>query len=467
MIFGLLALAASTGTAYADNSPPGVPDNVAAASVSSSAVRVSWNRPSDDTGVAGFNIYRDGSYRATVFDTHYVDYGVSSGETHTYSVVAFDAARNYTVGSATSTVTVGSGSAGTAPTRSSGGTPAAPNNLRSESAGGGLRVSWSSGGGDVAGYNVYRDGSYLTTVRATDHVDSQLDAGREYRYNIVAFSGESRFSGKSRELVVRAEGGNSQRALAVSDDAGQSGTVPGGYRLVFSDEFNGSSVDGSKWNTRYRWGPNWIINNERQYYVDRLANPDFGHSPLSFDGSNMVISAIRTPDHLRSSANSQPWLSGAMTTYNKFRMRYGYVEMRAQLPRGQGLWPAFWLLHQNDNERRPEIDVVEMLGRDPNVVYQTYHHFENYNLRSTPSYQARGADYSSGFHTYGMRWEPGRVIWYVDGRETNRYENGNVSSEDMYLLLNLAVGGQWSGEPNDNTPSPSQFKIDYVRAYQG
>ena len=89
---------------------------------------------------------------------------------------------------------------------------------------------------------------------------------------------------------------------------------------------------------------------------------NFGHSPFEFDGNHMTITATKTPEHLRASANWQPYLSGALTTYNKFKMKYGYVEMRAQLPKGKGLWSAFWLLHQNDNDRRPEIDVVEYIG---------------------------------------------------------------------------------------------------------
>ena len=242
--------------------------------------------------------------------------------------------------------------------------------------------------------------------------------------------------------------------------------MPSGYELVFSDEFNSSSIDSSKWNTRYRWGPNWIINNEEQYYIDSLDNPDFGESPFRHDGSNLTIRATRTPDYLRDTSRNQPYLSGAMTTHTKFRMRYGYVEMRARLPRGKGLWPAFWLLHEGNDRNRPEIDVVEMLGNDTRLVYQTYHYFENGNLRSTPSFRAPGPDYANDFHTFGMLWERGKITWYVDGNATNSYESGNVSDEDMYLLVNLALGGVWAGSPDGSTSFPAEFEIDYIRAYQ-
>ena len=155
-----------------------------------------------------------------------------------------------------------------------------------------------------------------------------------------------------------------------------------------------------------------------------------------------------------------------MTTHNKFKMKYGYVEMRARLPKGKGLWPAFWLLHDANNKNRPEIDIMEMLGDNTRLVYQTYHYYDNGNLRSTPSYRAPGPDYSSDFHTFGMLWEPGRISWFVNGKRTNRYESSKVSDENMYLLVNLALGGSWAGSPNSSTRFPAAFQIDYVRAYQ-
>jgi beta-glucanase (GH16 family) len=470
-IICILFVIAGAGTATADTQQPSAPDNVQAASLSSTSIRVSWNRPWDNVGVDGYNVYRDGSYRSTVFDTNYVDGGAESGRSYRYSVVAFDAARNFSVRSAEQSVTSGSaaGSPQGAPQAAAPatGAPGTPGGVGVQALGNGsVQVSWDNAGGNVAGYSVYRDNSYRGTVRGTNnYTDSGVNANQTYSYQVVSFSNDGRFSPKSAAVNVNTGGAAAQ---PVNDDPAptRGSSVPAGYSLVFSDEFNGGSVDSSKWNTRYRWGPNWIINNEQQYYVDTLNNPSFGHSPFEFGGGNMTINAIRTPGHLWGSANSQPWLSGALTTFGKFKMRYGYVEMRARLPAGQGLWPAFWLLHQHDHDRRPEIDVVEMLGGNPNTVYQTYHYYDNYTLRSTPSFTVNNANYSSGFHTYGMKWEPGRIIWYVDGQETNRFEDGNVSWEEMYILVNLAVGGAWGGNADGNTPSPSRFTIDYIRAYQ-
>ena len=463
MIFGLLALAASSGPVHADTRKPDVPDGVSASSASSSAIRVTWRRPYDDVGVQGYNVYRNGSYRATVFDTRYTDHGAGEGGTHEYSVVAFDAAKNYTVQSASVTATAG----GSDLQSRAGGSaaPAAPRGLRAEAVGDGrIRVAWNAPGGNVAGYNVYRDGGYHATVRGTSYRDRQVDGGREYRYRIVAFNDQPRFSLKSETLLVRADGNAPQNGTRSAQPAPSGGSVPAGYSLAFAEEFEGGGIDGSKWNTRYRWGTNWIINNERQYYID-VQNGGIGRSPFENDGNHLTIKAERTPDSLRGQANGQPWTSGAMTTFGKFSMRYGYVEMRAKFPAGQGLWPAFWLLHEGNDGSRPEIDVVEFVGKRRDKVYQTYHYYENYVLRSTPSFEVGGGDWSADFHTYGMKWEPGRITWYVDGRETNSYSSGNVSSESMYLLVNLAVGGVWNGDPDGSTPSPARYTIDYIRAY--
>lgn len=479
-----LACACVSPFALADSQPPSIPNGLTLTAVGSSAVRVRWNGAWDDNAVDGYNVYRNGAYYQTVFGTtSYLDNDVSPGNNYRYSLVAFDHARNYSSLSAESTVQLGNngGNDTAAPPTPQGVANNRPANVSAKILNGNqIELIWSAGGSDVAGYNIYRDNAYYGNSGVTTFQDTWLDWGRDYTYEVVAYTHDRRFSEKSLPLSVNTanQSGHSSDADnntlqpqtnnggSGSNHSEHSGFVPAGYRRVFNDEFRGWNIDTSKWNTSYRWGSNWVINGERQYYVDRNNNPDFGHSPFEFDGEHMTITATRTPEHLRASANWQEYLSGALTTYNKFRMRYGYVEMRARFPRGKGLWSAFWLLHQNDNDRRPEIDVVEYLGDKPNVAYHTYHHYDNWNLRSTPSFEAWGPDYSQDFHTYGMRWEPGRIIWTVDGVERARHENGNVSWEDMYLLVNLAVGGWWPGDPNSTTPFPARYTIDYIRAYQ-
>lgn len=481
--FFACTLTAMSTSALADNQKPSVINGVSVTAIAETTVRVTWHKPWDDVGVYGYNIYRNGSYYATTFDTNFIDRAVSANSEYRYGVVAFDKARNFSTISNEITVATGGQTNQSAPPppapETDNGRVNRPDGLYAEiQNGNAAKIKWRAPAGDIKGYNVFKNGGYIASVPTPEYTDNSMNWGEDYQYQISAYNHAGQYSDKSDVLTVNTANGSSstpalgqasasQEVTAPQNDApANSGSVPSGYNLVFSDEFNGYSLDKQKWNSSYRWGAGWIINGEKQYYVDRINNPDFGHSPFEFDGNHMTISAIRTPEHLKSSANWQPYLSGALTTYNKFKMRYGYVEMRAQVPKGRGLWSAFWLLHQNDNDRRPEIDVMEYIGDQPNKVYNTYHYYENWNLRSTPSYEVPGTDYSQGFHTYGMKWEPGKITWYVDGVERNTHNDGNVAWEDMYLLVNLAVGGWWPGDPDGNTAFPARYKIDYIRAYQ-
>jgi len=479
-IVGLFLLTAIAVPAWADSEKPSTVNGVSARAISDNSIRVTWNKPWDNVGVLGYNIYRNGAYYTTVFDTNFVDNNVSRNSEYRYGIVAFDKAKNFNSVSKEAKASVGGSNDNNnpAPPPPSNGTVGRPEGLRAEIQNGNeAKILWRAPSNDIRGYNVYINGNYQTTVSSTDYTARNLSWGQDYRFRIVAFNQAKRFSQKSGTLIVNTANGGSVEPDSnpnnsgdqPQDDGGNSGgsgSVPAGYKLVFSDEFNQYKLDSSKWISRYRWGPRQVINNEKQYYVDRISNPDFGHSPFEFDGKHLTITAIKTPEHLRSSANWQPYLSGALTTFNKFKMKYGYLEMRAKFPKGKGIWPAFWLLHQNNSDRRPEIDIVEYIGDQPNKVYHTYHYKENWNDRRSPVMYESGPDYSQNFHTYAVKWEPGKVTWYVDGKESNTFKNGNVSWEDMYILVNLAVGGNWPGSPDGNTRFPARMQIDYIRAYQ-
>jgi len=475
-IIGALLLACTSPVVLADNVKPTVTNNVVATPLSDSSVRVTWSKPYDNVGVDGYNIYRDSRYYATVHNrTNFVDTRVTAGQSYDYAIVAFDRARNYTVLSASDEATPGgSNSAGATPLDSgNGGPPVVATGLRAEVLGSDrISLFWNGDStGATAGYNIYRNGRYHATMRGTRWTDSGLSPDTDYRYNLVSFNSRAQFSSHTSDIAVRTSGGNRSSSqpdqTAASPDAGvqSSGGVPSGYKLVFNDEFNGRDIDSSKWNSSYRWGPNWTINNEQQYYIDRINNPDFGRSPFSFNNGKMTITATKTPDNLKSSANYKSYLSGALTTYKKFKMRYGYVEMRAKMPRGQGLWPAFWMLNQYDNGQRPEIDIMEFLGRDVDTVYNVYHYYPGGRHKASPSYEVNGPDYTADFHTFGMQWEPGKITWYVDGRAVNTHTSG-VSNEEMYIIVNLALGGSWGGNVDGSTPFPARYVIDYIRAYK-
>ena len=144
-----------------------------------------------------------------------------------------------------------------------------------------------------------------------------------------------------------------------------------------------------------------------------------------------------------------------------FTFTYGYMEARVRIPAGKGLWPAFWTLPASYTYP-PEIDMMEILGDTPSVVHMHYH-YSGGNIGSTWT----GPDFSAGWHTFAADWEPGLVVWYVDGVERFRYANSStVTSSPMYVLLDLAVGGDWPGPPDATTVFPAYYDVDYVRIWQ-
>ena len=156
----------------------------------------------------------------------------------------------------------------------------------------------------------------------------------------------------------------------------------------------------------------------------------------------------------------------------KFQYRYGYAEIRAKVPATPGFWPAFWSLVQavdNDVYPLPEIDTTEILTRDPTTTYMTYHGPPGSETQST-SYSTGppSPDFSQAYHVFASEWRPGEIIWYVDGVEAKRWQNGLISGLPMYLLLTMGVGKDWSwaGGPTGATVFPSEYEIDYVRVWQ-
>ena len=324
-----------------------------------------------------------------------------------------------------------------------------------------VKVNWATDP-TARGYNVYRQAEYITTVFDTEYIDTDI-FDSNYYYEIQAFDFADNFNRVATGLTVKVRGlGKPDPNAPVANAA-----LLQDYALVFSDEFNGNSLDTSKWNTAYLWGADLVINNEEQYYVDVNNDPDFGFNPFSFDGENLSITSIRTPEALKPQALNQPYLSGVITSYDAFKFTYGYVETRAKVPYGKGFWPAFWLLNAYYVDDKPEIDIMEFIGDDQDVVYHTYHYYDsNDELRSTKSAPTPGIDYTSDFHTYAVEWKPGTLVFYVDGVEQHRVVDPKVSQQEMYVIANTAICGWWPGSPDETTPFPAEFQIDYIRVYQ-
>ncbi len=159
------------------------------------------------------------------------------------------------------------------------------------------------------------------------------------------------------------------------------------------------------------------------------------------------------------------------TTPAKFAFTYGYIEVRAKVPSGQGLWPALWLLPFNDEDPGkwpPEIDIMEVLGDDPTTVHMHYHYLNASGSHTDSGENYQGVNFANDYHTYAVSWEPGAIKWFIDGveRRTAFTDSAFIPNEPMYFIANLAVGGDWPGAPDSSTVFPSNFLIDYVRIWQ-
>jgi len=268
------------------------------------------------------------------------------------------------------------------------------------------------------------------------------------------------------------------------------------YELVFSDEFDGTTLDQSKWNSSYLWGPYLPVNGEQQIYVDSVGlHKAHAYSPFKFTGSSLKLVASKTtttnpapsmPDKNSSvwreyrqyrhnpefAANRVAYQSGIITSSESFDFTHGYVEARIKAPLGRGLWSSLWLLNKYYVESAPELSIVQSLGHLPNKVFHSYHYYEansNWQKIITPNFETSGDDFSSEFHRFGVSWEPDKIIWFVDGNEVKRIDKSDVkriAAQSMYLAANLAVGGDLPGSPDEQTKFPAEYEIDYIRVYQ-
>jgi beta-glucanase (GH16 family) len=238
-------------------------------------------------------------------------------------------------------------------------------------------------------------------------------------------------------------------------------------RLAFSDEFNGLSLyEGSSgtWKSTFYYGDRTLPGNgEEQYYVDPGYN-NIGLDPYRTEAGHLTITAQRAPEALKTQLGGQDYISGMISSEQSFSMQYGYFEMRAQLPAGAGLWPAFWMLPV-DGTGPAELDVMEVLGQNPKILYVTAHSNAT-GVKTEAQGRKLVADMSSGYHTFGVDWGPQVITWYFDGAAAMQIATPADMHGPMYMIANLAVGGYWPGSPDASTPFPAEMKIDYIRAYE-
>ena len=227
-----------------------------------------------------------------------------------------------------------------------------------------------------------------------------------------------------------------------------------GYNLKWEDQFEGESLNRDDWNVELH-DPGWV-NNELQSYVDSPEN-------IYLQDGSLVLKPVENV----SEDGSVSYTSGRINTQHKHDFKYGLFEARVKVPEGQGFLPAFWMMPTDENlygqwPRCGEIDIMEVLGNNTDTSYGTIH-YGNPHSESQGSYTLDEGSFSEEYHVFDVEWEPGKISWYVDGKlihtEDNWYSategQGEITypapfDQPFYIILNLAVGGNWPGNPDDN-----------------
>ncbi|HKJ49178.1 MAG TPA: glycoside hydrolase family 16 protein [Christiangramia sp.] len=248
------------------------------------------------------------------------------------------------------------------------------------------------------------------------------------------------------------------------------------YQLVWNDDFNTpGKPDPEKWN--YETG--FIRNLEEQIYTKRKKNVRIKNGKLEITALKEEYKNHRyDPDvqNYRINTEFSDYTSGSITTKDKFEFKYGRVEVRAKLPAGNGVWPAIWMLGANfeeiDYPLAGEIDIMEHVGKEPQEVHATVHFpWNNKNGIKSNGGTKKLEDPSSNFHVYSVDWTPEKIEFLIDNKSYHIFKIEDAGKENnpfrkpFYLILNLALGGNWPG-PVDAEILPQKFLIDYVRVYK-
>ncbi len=247
-------------------------------------------------------------------------------------------------------------------------------------------------------------------------------------------------------------------------DADDEQTVATLTNLVLAEEFD---VDGAPssalWTYDIGTGQDGWGNQELQYYTNRTEN-------VKVENGFLLITADQE------SFNGSSYTSARIKTENIFEQQYGRFEARMRLPYGQGIWPAFWMLGNdcgtNIWPNCGEIDIMEYRGQEPTVIHGSVHGPGYSGAEAvTKTYTLDGARFDSGFHVFGVEWNPDYVNYYVDGDLYQQITRADVPGEwvfdhPFFLIINMAVGGSFVGSPNAQTEFPQTLLVDYVRVYQ-
>ncbi len=280
-----------------------------------------------------------------------------------------------------------------------------------------------------------------------------------YQLDVRAYGESGRFIRELISLPVSLGDG------AVSaEDGYTTPVVYEGYELVWNDEFEGSQINTNNWVFEIGDGCPGLCgwgNNELQYYREENA---------------WVEDGILTIEARQQNFGGRNYTSARMKTQGKKSFQYGRIDIRALLPKGQGIWPALWMLGDNITSvswpASGEIDIMEMVGGNgrENTVHGTLHWDNNGHVYTGNGYTLPSGTFADEYHVFSIIWDEIAIRWFVNDVE---YGVLNITASDMtefhdsfFFLFNIAVGGNWPGNPDDQTVFPQQMKVDYIRVFQ-
>ena len=238
---------------------------------------------------------------------------------------------------------------------------------------------------------------------------------------------------------------------------------------IWFDEFDGTSLDFTKWECEVNaFGGG---NQEQQLYTDRTAN-------IRVEAGKLIIEARR--DNPEITGTKREYSSARIRTKRRGDWQYGRVDIRAKLPKGQGIWPAIWMLPSDEKygswASSGEIDIMEYKGHETNKVYASLHYGEPWpkNRFKTGVFELKRGDFTDDFHTFSIDWRKDKMVWFVDNEPIQTLTEWDSAGgkfpapfdQPFHLLINLAVGGGFVGNPNPSTVFPQKLEVDFVRVFR-
>jgi beta-glucanase (GH16 family) len=288
--------------------------------------------------------------------------------------------------------------------------------------------------------------------------DTHLELGESF--DIMFSSGSSNFV-----TTIEIPNDDAIEDILSADDGFYTPAIYPSMEAVFKDEFDGTQLNSAQWTYELGNGCSAGIcgwgNNELETYTNSTDN-------LKLENGKMVITAREF---------NGSYTSARIKTQDKVELKFGRIDVRAKLPKGQGIWPAIWMLGENIDVAGSgwptcgEIDLMEVVGHRPAELVGTVHYNSDGYKYSSSSTSLSSGDFSDKFHVFSLVWDKNKITWYLDNKSFKEFSNtastsGYPFNKPFFFIMNVAVGGNWPGSPDNTTVFPQEMVVDYIRVFQ-